>query len=137
MPQGSFYMMYNNNSIKNVVKVGYQSTHKINQIISRYATACGNDITVYMFKIPNFRKMESDFKNKFKEFNTEREFYDAQVFARYCKWCIVYTNNLPEIGDGKLLQGARTRQHTNIKETHRRKPASILKLNKMLQFLNS
>ena len=102
MTIGSFYIMCNNNSKKNIVKIGFQSTQQVKQIISRYATACGSDITVFMFKSNNYKQMELDFKHIFDVYHVEREFYDAAYLSTYNKWCIDYTKTTQEIGDGKL-----------------------------------
>lgn len=130
--------MYNNNSVRNMVKIGYQSTQKINQIITRYATACGNDIMVCMFKIDNYKKMEIDFKRKFQEFNVEREFYNAELFPKYFKWCITYTQSVPEIGDGKLVQAALKKSFNNKSCTAAtRKPASASTIRRLIQFVKN
>ena len=102
MVNGSFYIMCNNNSKKNIVKIGFQSTQQVNKIITRYATACGSDITVFMFRSNAYKQMELDFKHIFDVHRVEREFYDGAYLSTYNKWCIDYTKDTPEIGDGKL-----------------------------------
>lgn len=137
MTNGSFYIMCNNNSKKNIVKIGFQSTQQVNKIITRYATACGSDITVFMFKSKNYKQMELDFKNIFDLYRVEREFYDGAYLSSYNKWCIDYTKAIPEIGDGKL----NLKKQTFVKKTQepftRKKPSrpTLIRLGRLMKSL--
>lgn len=98
----SFYFMYDAKQSINLLKIGYMSTTKIQQIISRYATGCGYDIIVYQFVDSEPKLMETKFKEHFRTHHIELEFYDASHHYEYLHWCLNYTKSSPIIGYGKL-----------------------------------
>ncbi len=137
MTNGSFYIMCNNNSKKNIVKIGFQSTQQVNKIITRYATACGSDITVFMFRSNNYKQMELDFKHIFDLHRVEREFYDGAYLSAYNKWCIDYTKAIPEIGDGRLNDLKRTLVKKEPHKLFERKRATRPTLNRLARLMKS
>ena len=98
----SFYIMYNHSSNRDILKIGFMSTTNIKHIISRYATSCGKNITVFQFLDPDPRLMEKKFKETFSSQHAELEFYDSTSLFPYIRWCTDYTSSSPVIGDGKL-----------------------------------
>ena len=98
----SFYMMNNNSSTRNILKIGYMSTTNIKHIISRYATGCGNNITVFQFLDHDPKRMETLFKSRFEQQNVELEFFDSAFFFKYLEWCMDYTKSSPITGYGKF-----------------------------------
>lgn len=98
----SFYMMNNHSSTRNILKIGYMSTTNIKQIISRYATGCGNNITVFQFLDHDPKRMETLFKSRFEQQNVELEFFDSAFFFQYLEWCMDYTKSSPITGYGKF-----------------------------------
>lgn len=102
----SFYFMYDAkqsaNDSKTLLKIGYMSTVNIQQIISRYATGCGQNIIVYQFLDSEPKTMETKFKKHFRAHHVELEFYDASHHYDYLHWCLNYTKLSPIIGYGKL-----------------------------------
>ena len=65
------------NDSKTLLKIGYMSTVNIQQIVSRYATGCGQNIIVYQFLDSEPKEMETKFKKHFRAHHVELEFYDA------------------------------------------------------------
>ena len=98
----SFYLMNNHSSLRNILKIGYMSTTNIKHIISRYATGCGNNITVFQFLDHDPKHMETLFKKQFEPQNVELEFFDSAHFFQYLEWCMDYTKSAPITGYGKL-----------------------------------
>tara|TARA_B100001250_G_scaffold413536_1_gene447996 strand:- start:1286 stop:1969 length:684 start_codon:yes stop_codon:yes gene_type:complete len=90
------------NDSKTLLKIGYMSTVNIQQIISRYATGCGQNIIVYQFLDSEPKEMEAKFKKHFRAHHVELEFYDASHHYDYLHWCLNYTKSSPIIGYGKL-----------------------------------
>lgn len=86
----------------NQLKIGYMSTTNISTIMSRYQTACGDDIIVYQFLDSNPKQMEFEFKKHFQAQHVKLEFYDAARHYEYLHWCLNYTNTAPVIGYKKL-----------------------------------
>jgi hypothetical protein len=78
------------------------STTNISTIMSRYQTACGDDIIVYQFLDSNPKQMEFEFKKHFQAQHVKLEFYDAARHYEYLHWCLNYTNTAPVIGYKKL-----------------------------------
>jgi hypothetical protein len=78
------------------------STTNIKHIISRYQTACGDNIVVYQFFDSEPKVMEIEFKKHFQEYRINFEFYDARYHFEYLQWCLNYTNYVvPVIGHAK------------------------------------
>ena len=76
----SFYLMNNHSSLRNILKIGYMSTTNIKHIISRYATGCGNNITVFQFLDHDPKHMETLFKKQFEPQNVELSFSIPPIF---------------------------------------------------------
>lgn len=99
----SFYMMYQKYYSKsaNSIKIGYMSTTNVKNIMTRYVTGCGNNVTVYQFLDSNPKHMETEFKKHFKEHVVNNEFYKLSDFFDYMEWCMDYTKSAPVVGYSK------------------------------------
>ena len=105
------------------------STTNIKNIISRYVTGCGTNITVFQFPDSDPRQMEQKFKTRFRSYHVELEFFDSNHFFDYLAWCTAYTKASPVVGDGNLkcVSNAPTRT-VNIQCDIRRDPPAATDL---------
>ena len=125
----SFYFMKNYSCSRNLLKIGYMSTTSIKNIISRYATGCGNNITVFQFPDSDPRQMEQQFKTRFRSHHVELEFFDSNHFFDYLAWCTAYTKASPIVGDGNLKCVSNTPTRTvNVQCDIRRDPPAVTDL---------
>ena len=108
--------MYNHSavSVGQILKIGWNTTMNLTDILTKYSTEFGQNITVFMFRHPEAQIMKTNFEKYFKNQHVKLDFFSSSHLIHYIRWFTDYTNASPIVGDCQFTSSGSKQIHKKI-----------------------